>query len=148
MRVYRAVADFRRKSDAFGRPGASGLQNITAVLGKIASGSRADSTDENWISETTVLDSARRFCKATIECFGKEYTRRPNIEDVCESRNVIREGRISGMPEVCRLCVWVWKHCTKALQGIHVGKDGEPMLRMDVICDLGIWTWSSTFGFP
>jgi Plant transposon protein len=40
------------------------------------------------------------------------------------------------------------QNCPKALQGIHVGKDGDPVLRMEVVCDLDIWIWSSTFGFP
>jgi Plant transposon protein len=83
-----------------------------------------------------------------VRCFGSEFLRAPTKYDL---KTVEEKFALSGFP----VCVGAvdcasgnWKNCPKALQGIHVGKDGVPVLRMEVICDLNLWIWSSLFGFP
>ena len=46
------------------------------------------------------------------------------------------------------VCGVVLKNCPKALQGIMVGKDGKPSVRMEVICSLELWIWYFQFGLP
>ncbi|PXF40329.1 hypothetical protein BWQ96_09960 [Gracilariopsis chorda] len=43
---------------------------------------------------------------------------------------------------------WTWKNCSKALQGIMIGKEGQPSVRMEVICPLDLWIWSFQFALP
>lgn len=47
-----------------------------------------------------------------------------------------------------RLCGVVLENCLKALQGIIIGKDGKPIVRMKVVCSLDLWIWSFQFGLP
>jgi Plant transposon protein len=36
----------------------------------------------------------------------------------------------------------------RALQGIHIGKDGIPNLRLECVCDLDLYIWHLSFGYP
>lgn len=83
-----------------------------------------------------------------LACFGSFYLREHNVDDL---ERVERQFERAGFPGCigCLDCAgWSWKNCPTALQGIMKGKDGEPNVRMEAICDLDIWVWSFQFGLP
>jgi Plant transposon protein len=153
VRIFNAVQAedfyFTWRKDAVGKPGASGLQKAVSALRQLAYDTEADSTDVYCkISETTASESLTRFSLCVVPCFGSEFLRAPTQYDL---KTVEEKFALSGFPGcfgAVDCASWTWKNCPKALQGIHVGKDGVPVLRMEVVCDLDLWIRGSSFGFP
>lgn len=89
---------FVQKSDACGRLGCSTIQKVTAALRVLAYDVSADSFDEYLkMSETVIMESIKRFCKAVILEFGKQYLRAPHQEDVDRLLAINSEKRFPGI---------------------------------------------------
>ena len=74
---------FIQKRDNAQRLGLSSLQKITTALRMLAYGVIADFMDEYvWIRESTTIKSLKKFVKAVVVIFSKEYLRSPNDEDI------------------------------------------------------------------
>ena len=74
---------FIQKRDNAQRLGLSSLQKITAALRMLAYGVTADFMDEYVrIGESTAMKSLKKFVKAVVDIFSKEYLRSPNNEDI------------------------------------------------------------------
>jgi Plant transposon protein len=154
-RVFEGVvrsSPYMRKGltpDATGKLGISPLMKVIAALKQLAYGIPADLCDDMFgISESTASQCMLDFCKHVIAVFGATYLREPTGDDL---KAIERRFRATGLPG-CIGCVdcagWFWKNAPKRRQGSLIGKDGNPCLRMEVICDLDLWVWSFQFGFP
>lgn len=100
------------------------------------------------MSGTTGSLCVQEFCKAVDECFGDCNLRDPDENYIAR---IERQFAAVGFPDCigCLDCAgWYWKNCPKALQGIMVGKDGKPSVRVEVVCSLDLWIWSYQFGLP
>jgi len=73
---------FVQKRNAASTLGLSCLQKVVAAFRMIAYGVAADATDDYVrISESTALESLRRFVIVVVQVFGPEYMRLPNEQD-------------------------------------------------------------------
>jgi hypothetical protein len=69
----RTRPEFERNTDYLGKEGIHPLQRVLAALRMLAYGTAADSVDEYVrISESSALESLRRFCNAVCDTFGEE----------------------------------------------------------------------------
>ncbi|XP_020272418.1 uncharacterized protein LOC109847598 [Asparagus officinalis] len=98
LRIVEAVRDhdnfFVQKMDGVGKLGLSTLQKVTSAFRMLAYGTSADSTDEYVrIGESTAIVCLKRFCRATVEVYGDEYLRTPNVDDVASmGRTILRSS--------------------------------------------------------
>ena len=145
-------ADFFRKGlrvNAAGKLGISPLVKIISAHRQIAYGIPSDSCDNAFeISETTASMCLITFCRQVVTRFASEYLREPSQDDIARIEKRFRTAGFPGCIGAVDCAGWKWKNCPKALQGIMIGKDGSPNLRMGAICDLDLWVWHFQFGFP
>ncbi|KAG2309044.1 hypothetical protein Bca52824_028792 [Brassica carinata] len=81
LRIVDAVENhdnyFKQRRDIIGRLGLSFLQKTTAVFRMLAYGLPADATDEYIkIGESTAIESMKRFCRAVVEIFSEEGSKK------------------------------------------------------------------------
>ena len=153
LQVYRAVLReekfFLSKPDALGIRGISALQKVTAALRMLAYGIAADAVDEYLrLSETTALKSLKKFVESLCRCFGKEYLRGPNEEEL---RDLLKDSERRGMPGMIASidCMkWRWKNCPTAWHGQYEGKEGVPVVVLEAIADRNLRIWHHFFGYP
>ena len=43
---------------------------------------------------------------------------------------------------------WDWHGCASSDHGIMTGKDKRPVVRMEVVADIDLYSWHIDFGFP
>ncbi|CDF38988.1 unnamed protein product [Chondrus crispus] len=136
------------KPDCTGKSGASLLQKVVASLRYLAYGFPADSLDEYVrLGKTTTLQSMKQFCWSVAQQFGPRYLRAPTATELNEIASSLEKLGFPGCIG-CLDCVgWDWEQCPKAFQGINVGKERKPTLRMEVICDMDLRIWHLCFGF-
>ena len=76
----------------------SSLQKMTAALRILAYRVAADSTDEYVrIGESIAVESLKKFVKAVVNIFSKEYLRSPNSNDIARLVAVNEKCGFSGM---------------------------------------------------
>ncbi|KAL0002630.1 hypothetical protein SO802_016411 [Lithocarpus litseifolius] len=109
---------FIQKRDNAQKLGLSSLQKITAALRMLAYGVIADFMDEYvQIGESTAIKSLKKFIKAVVDIFSKEYLRSPNNEDIAR---LLANGERRGFPRMLGSidCMhWKWKNCPAAWKG-------------------------------
>ena len=89
---------FIQKIDNAQRLGLSSLQKITTTLRILAYGVTIDFMDEYvQIGESTAIESLKKFVKAVVDIFSKEYLWSPNNEDVAR---ILANGKRRGSPEM------------------------------------------------
>jgi hypothetical protein len=73
---------FVQKADANGKMGFSSHQKISAAIQKLGSSFAADAVDQYFrMSESSAIETLKRFCKAIRKVYGDEYLRKPTKED-------------------------------------------------------------------
>ncbi len=60
------------------------------------------------ISDTTAM---KKFCRAIVEIFSKEYQRKPNADDIKQLLKEDKERGLPGMLGSLDCMHWVWKNC-------------------------------------
>ncbi|XP_052181866.1 uncharacterized protein LOC127794658 [Diospyros lotus] len=111
---------FVQRYNAAGVPGLSSLQKITAALRMLAYGSPADVVDEYVrIGENTAIESLKRFVKAVVEVFGKQYLRRPNSIDIARLMTVAEQRGFTGMSGSIDCMHWKWANYPTAWHGMY-----------------------------
>ncbi|XP_074318857.1 uncharacterized protein LOC141655690 [Silene latifolia] len=100
MRIVTALSAndrfFQQRAGGNGRLSFSPLQRCTAALRVLAYGTSTDSVDEYLrMSDTSVRDSLKLFVEGVISCFGNEYLRRPNPQDL---GRLLHMGQARGFP--------------------------------------------------
>ncbi|CDF37478.1 unnamed protein product [Chondrus crispus] len=151
-RLYRAIEGeglFVRRKDALSRGGIHPLLRMVAAIRMLAYGAAADSLDEYLsMSEDSVLQSLKSFCSTVIQKFGIEYLREPN-EAVL--RRILEINAARGFPG-CAGSIdcqhWQWKNCPIAWAGKFKGKERNPTIVLEAICDGELWIWHAFFGSP
>nr|GEY21468.1 hypothetical protein [Tanacetum cinerariifolium] len=87
LRIVDAVTGndvyFQQRRDCTGRKGLSPLQKCTGAMRVLAYGTSADAQDEYLrMSETVTRNALTNFVAGVISCFGQEYLRKPNENDL------------------------------------------------------------------
>ncbi|XP_074314526.1 uncharacterized protein LOC141649744 [Silene latifolia] len=100
MRIVNALSAndrfFQQRVGGNGRPSFSPLQRCTTALRVLAYGTSTDSVDEYLrMSNTSIMDSLKLFVEGVISCFGNEYLRRPNPQDL---GRLLHMGQARGFP--------------------------------------------------
>eukprot|EP00171_Calliarthron_tuberculosum_P004333 IDg4333t1 len=154
-RIFQVVvqhsAYFRQglRPDATGRLGISPLIKVITALRQLAYGIPSDMCDDMFeVSETTARTCMKELCRTIVSVLSAEYLRDPTAEDTERIEKKFRAVGFPGCIGAVDCAGWVWKNAPKAMQRSLVGKDGVPVLRSEVICDLDLWIWSFQFGLP
>ena len=140
---------FIQKRDNAQRLGLSSLQKIIAALRMLAYGVTADFMDEYArIGESTAIESLKKFVKAVVDIFSKEYLRSPNNEDIARLLfNGERRG-FSGMLGSIDCMHWKWKNCPIAWKCQYSGHIREPTIILEAVASFDLWIWHAFFGLP
>ena len=140
---------FIQKRDNAQKWGLSSLQKITAALRMLAYGVTADFMDEYVrIGESTAMKSLKKFVKAVVDIFSKEYLRSPNNKDIARLlANGERRGFL-GMPGSIDCMHWKWKNCPVAWKGQYSGHIREPTIVLEAVASFDLWIWHAFFGLP
>ncbi|XP_065626931.1 uncharacterized protein LOC112038335 [Quercus suber] len=140
---------FMQKRDSAQKWGLSSLQKITTALRMLAYGVTADFMDEYLqIGEFTAMKSLKKFVKAVVDIFSKEYLRSPNNEDIAR---LLANGERRGFPRMLGSidCMhWKWKNCPVAWKGQYSGHIREPTIVLEAIASFDLWIWHAFFGLP
>nr|XP_023889926.1 uncharacterized protein LOC112001981 [Quercus suber] len=153
LRIQSAVETYEpyfiQKRDNSQRLGLSSLQKITVALRMLAYGVAADFMDEYVrIGESTAIESMKKFVKAVVDIFSKEYLRSPNNEDIARLL-VNREKRgFPGMLGSIDCMHWKWKNCPTAWKGQYSSHIREPTIVLEAVASYDLWIWHAFFGLP
>ncbi|XP_030963853.1 uncharacterized protein LOC115985017 [Quercus lobata] len=127
--------------------GLSSLQKITAAHRMLAHGVAADFMDEYVrIEESTAIESLKKFVKAVVDIFSKEYLRSPNNEDIAR---LLVNGERRGFPRILGSidCMhWKWKNCPTTWKGQYSGHIREPTIVLEAVASFDLWIWHAFFG--
>ncbi|XP_020262325.1 putative nuclease HARBI1 [Asparagus officinalis] len=153
LRIVEAVRDhdnfFIQKMDGVSKLGLSTLQKVTSAFRMLAYGTSADSTDEYVrIGESTAIVCLKRFCRATVEVYGDEYLRTPNVDDVARLLQKGEERGFPGMLGSLDCMHWQWKNCPTAWAGQYSGRHGGPTIILEAVASYDLWIWHAYFGLP
>ncbi|KAK9996092.1 hypothetical protein SO802_020778 [Lithocarpus litseifolius] len=140
---------FIQKRDNAQKWGLSSLQKITVALRMLAYGVTADFMDKYVrIGESTAMESLKKFVKAVVDIFSKEYLRSPNNEDITRLlANGERRGFL-GMLGSIDCMHWKWKNCLVAWKCQYSGHLREPTSVLEAVASFDLWIWHAFFGLP
>ncbi|KAK9073354.1 hypothetical protein SSX86_007678 [Deinandra increscens subsp. villosa] len=153
LRIVAAVTAndlyFQQRRDCIGRKGLSPLQKCTAAMRVLAYGTPVDAQDEYLrISETVTRDALTHFVVGVISCFGQEYLRKPNENDLARLLHVGKERGFPGMIGSIDCMHWEWKNCPSAWAGQYAGRSGKPTIVLEAVASYDLWIWHAFFGTP
>ena len=131
---------FIEKKDSAQRLGLSSLQKITVALRMLAYGVAADFMDEYVrIGKSTAIESLKKFVKAVVDIFSKEYLRYPNNENIAIIlANGERRGFL-GMLGSIDCMHWKQKNCLAAWRGKYSGHICEPTIVLEAVTSFDLW---------
>jgi hypothetical protein len=138
-----------QKRDAVGFLGLSPHQKITSALRMLCYGMCADATDEYCrISESTAMESLKRFCLAIRIEFEDYHLRQPTRADFEKQLGINEERGYPGMFASLDCMHYEWKNCPVAWQGDFGDKDGKKSIILEAIVDGSLHIWHAFFGIP
>ncbi|KAL0012827.1 hypothetical protein SO802_007935 [Lithocarpus litseifolius] len=115
----------------------------------LAYGVTADFMDEYVrIGESTTMESLKKFVKAVVDIFFKEYLRSPNNEDISR---LLANGERRGFPRMLGSidCMhWKWKNCPVVWKGQYSGHMHEPTNVLEAVASFDLWIWHAFVGLP
>lgn len=140
---------FHQKYDRVtGKPGLSPLQKVVAAMRILAYGCASDACDEYVrIGESTANLALERFCQAVTDCFGKQYLRSPNGDDLEMILKYSQERGFPGMIGSIDCYAWKWEKCPSAFKGAYTGDKGTAVM-LEAIVDHRTWVWHAFAGVP
>jgi hypothetical protein len=115
----------------------------------LAYGVPSDIVDEYVrMGDSTIQESFKRFNRAIIDLYGKEYLRKPSESEAAEISERNRSRGFPGCLGSIDCMHWRWLNCPKALAGQFKGykKDG-PTLVLEAVVDQDLRFWHAFFGF-
>ncbi|GKC32581.1 putative nuclease HARBI1 [Tanacetum coccineum] len=153
VRIVDAVtannAYFQQRRDATGRQSLSSLQKCTGAMRVLAYGISFDVVDEYLrMSGAVTRKSLMSFVQGVISCFGDEYLRRPNEDDLARLLNVGEQRGFPGMIGSIDCMHWQWKNCPKGWAGQYAGRNGKPTIILEAVASYDLWIWHAFFGTP
>jgi len=92
-----------------------------------------------WIGESTAIESLKKFVKAVVDIFPKEYLRSPNNEDIAR---ILANGERHGFPRMLGSidCMhWEWKNCPATWKGQFSSHICEPTIVLEVVASFDLW---------
>ena len=109
-------------------------------------GVAADFMDEYvQIRESTAIESLKKFVKAVVDLFSKEYLRFLNNEDIAR---LLVNGERRGFPGMLGSidCMyWKWKNCPIAWKSQYSGHICEPTIVLEAMTSFDLWIWHAFF---
>nr|GEZ86826.1 hypothetical protein [Tanacetum cinerariifolium] len=132
-----------------GRKGLSPLQKCTGAMRVLAYGTSADAQDEYLrMSETVTRNALTNFVAGVISCFGQEYLRKPNKNDLARLLHVGEERGFPGMIWSIDCMHWQWKNFPTAWAGQYAGRSGKPTIILEAVASYDLWICHAFFGTP
>uniref|UniRef100_A0A2N9F402 Nuclease HARBI1 n=1 Tax=Fagus sylvatica TaxID=28930 RepID=A0A2N9F402_FAGSY len=111
---------FVQRRNAAGRLWLSSFQKMTAVIRMLAYGTMADLCDEYVsIGETTAMKCLKKFVKAVVSNFSKEYLWSPTNNDIVRLLALGESHGFPGMLGSTDYMHWKLKNCPTTWQGSH-----------------------------
>ncbi|GJU00256.1 putative nuclease HARBI1 [Tanacetum coccineum] len=127
-------AYFQQRRDATGRQSLSSLQKCTGAMRVLAYGISFDAVDEYLrVSGALTRKSLMSFVQGVISCFGDEYLRRPNEDDLARLLNIGEQRGFPGMIGSIDRMHWQWKNCPKGWAGQYAGRNGKPTIILEAV---------------
>ncbi|XP_020262276.1 uncharacterized protein LOC109838230 [Asparagus officinalis] len=153
LRIVDVVKDhdyyFQQQSDGLGRMRLSPLQKVTAIFCMLAYGLPADATDEYIkISESTVIGSMTKFCRAMVEIFAERYLRTPNANNIARLLYIGKKRGFLGMLGSLDCMHWKWKNYPTAWSGQYARRNGSPTIILEAVAAYDLWICHAYFGMP
>ncbi|XP_074314550.1 uncharacterized protein LOC141649768 [Silene latifolia] len=153
MRIVNALSAndrfFQQRVGGNGRPSFSPLQRCTTALRVLAYGTSTDSVDEYLrMSDTSIWDSLKLFVEGVISCFGNEYQRRPNPQDLGRLLHMGQAREFPGMLGSIDCMHWEWKNCPTAWAGQYAERSSKPLVILEAVASYDLWIWHAFFGTP
>ncbi|XP_076916287.1 uncharacterized protein LOC143575941 [Bidens hawaiensis] len=140
---------FQQICDVTGRKCLSNLHKCTGAMRVLAYGTSTDAQDEYLrMSDAVTRDSLLKFIEGIISCFGQEYLRRPNEDDLRRLLHVGEERGFPGMIGSIDCMHWEWKNCPTAWAGQYAGRSGKPTIILEAVASYDLWIWHAFFGTP
>lgn len=137
------------KPNCVGKIGLSPLQKVVSAVRQICYGTSADAMDDYIrISESSAMLSLKHFCDTIVNKFERQYLRLPTAADLKRIENQFSSIGFPGCVGCLDCSGWQWESCPRGLQGLLCGKEGKPVVKMEVICDLNLYMWHFYFGLP
>uniref|UniRef100_A0A2N9H1F0 DDE Tnp4 domain-containing protein n=1 Tax=Fagus sylvatica TaxID=28930 RepID=A0A2N9H1F0_FAGSY len=140
---------FVQRRNAAERLGLSAFQKMTVAIRMLAYGTSADLCDEYVnIGETTATKSLKKFIKAVVSNFSKEYLRSPTNNDIARLLALGENCGFPGMLGSIDCMHWKWKNCPTAWQSNFTGHIHEPTIILEAVASYDLWIWHAFFGLP
>ena len=115
----------------------------------LAYGGPADAVDEYLkMGASTAREALIRFCEGVIECYGDQYLRSPNEDDL---DRLLKTNAKRGFPGILGSidCMhWEWKNCPTGWEGQYKGKEGATTIILEAVASHDLFIWHSFFGVP
>nr|GEW70232.1 hypothetical protein [Tanacetum cinerariifolium] len=131
---------FQQRPDATGRQSLSSLQKCTGAMRVLAYGMSFDAVDEyTRISGVVTRKSLMSFIQGVISCFGDEYLRRPNENDLTRLLYLGEQRGLPGMIGIIDCMHWEWKNYPTGWAGQYARRSGKPTIILEAVAsyDLG-----------
>jgi hypothetical protein len=119
--------------------GLSSLQKMTATLRMLTYRVAIDFTDHVRIGESIAIESLKKFVKAVVNIFLKEYLRSSNNNDNVRLLAVNKNRGFLGMLRSIDCMHWKWKNCPTMWKGQYTGHSREPTLILEVVSSYDHW---------
>ncbi|KAI3747482.1 hypothetical protein L6452_09940 [Arctium lappa] len=127
----------------------SPLQKCTGAIRVLAYGTSVDAVDEYLrMSESTTREALMNFVDGVISCFGDEYLRKPNEDDLARLLYAGNQRGFPGMIGSIGCMQWEWKNCPSAWAGQYVGRSGKSTIILEAVASYDLWIWHAFFGTP
>lgn len=127
------------------------MVKVVCALCQLAYGLSNDSTDKYFrVSETSLLLSLKDFFRVVIAAFCDRYLRRPTVSELQRIEKKFAAVGFLEWLSVGDCASWIYEKFHKALQSINVGgkSHSTPDVRMEAICDLGMYIWHMCSWLP
>jgi hypothetical protein len=137
------------RKNAAGVCGFSCRPKVTTGLRQLAYGVPTYYVDEYvWIGESTAIESLRKFVRAIVHLFRKEYLRAPNVDDTARLLNIVECRGFPGMLGSIDCMHWKWKNCPTAHQTMYCGHAKDPTIILEAVASTDLWIRHAFFSLP
>src|SRR5438132_12331200 len=115
----------------------------------LANGCSADSLDSDLqMSDTTIIESLKRFIRAVVHLFKLEYMRHPNAQEISSLLETAATRGFPGMIGSIDCMHWAWEKCPMGWQGMYKGHEHRPTIILEAVAGPDVWFWHAFFGLP
>ncbi|CAN0918427.1 hypothetical protein LINGRAHAP2_LOCUS30855 [Linum grandiflorum] len=91
------------------------------------------------MTESTALETLRRFCSAIVHVYGPEYLREPTREDLDKLLRKGAQRGFSGMIGSIYCMHWEWRNCPTAWEGQYTCHIHRPAVVLEAVAGYNTW---------